>query len=141
MRVSNKGFTLIELMLVVIIIGVIAAIAVPRLTGNTQKAKVTATKQSISSLSMALDNFELGVGRFPTSEEGIQALLVRPPSLTEDSGWDGPYMREEPLDAWNRKLTYKYPGEKSVDYDIISQGPDGQEGSADDITNYRKNDF
>jgi general secretion pathway protein G len=136
----SAGFTLIELMLVVIIIGVIAAIAVPRLSGNTEKAKIAATKQTIASASLALDNYELDVGRFPSSDEGLRALIERPAVLSEKDGWDGPYMREMPRDSWNRELVYKYPGDESVDYDIVSAGRDGQAGNEDDITNYRKDD-
>ncbi len=132
------GFTLIELMLVVIIIGIIAAIAVPRMAGRTEKARVAAAKQTIASLSAALDAFELSVGRFPTTEEGLVSLVERPPSLMTEDQWDGPYMREIPLDPWNRPFVYRYPGEHSVDYDIVSLGRDGQEGTEDDITNYTK---
>jgi general secretion pathway protein G len=133
-----SGFTLIELMLVVIIIGVIAAIAIPRMTGKTEQARRVATKQSIQSMCAALDQFELNVGQFPSTEEGLEALVERPASLDEESGWNGPYIREIPLDAWNRPLTYRYPGELSVDYDLISAGHDGEEGTEDDITNMRQ---
>lgn len=133
----TAGFTLIELMLVVIIIGVIAAIAVPRLAGNTEKARIAATQQTISSVEASLDNFELNVGRYPTTEEGLQSLISRPPGIGEEDEWAGPYMREIPYDAWNRPLIYRYPGER-IDYDIISVGRDGQEGTDDDLSNFRK---
>lgn len=133
-----RGFTLIELMLVVIIIGIIATIAVPRLAGRTEKARIAAGRQTIASLSAALDAFELSVGRFPTTEEGLTGLIEKPPSLSSEDEWDGPYMREIPADPWNRPYVYTYPGEQSIDYDLISLGRDGQEGSDDDITNYTK---
>ena len=132
------GFTLIELMLVVVIIGIIAAIAVPRIAGRSEKAKLAAAKSSIASISASLDTFELAVGRFPTTEEGLGALVTKPVSLTTEDQWDGPYMREVPLDPWNRPFLYKSPGEKSVDYDVISPGRDGQEGTEDDVANFRK---
>ncbi len=135
---GGAGFTLIELMVVVIIIGIIAAIAVPRMVGRTEKARLAAAKQEINSLSGSLDIFEMAVGRFPTNEEGIEALLERPPSLTPEDGWEGPYIREVPLDPWNRLYVYTYPGENSVDFDLISVGRDGEPGTEDDVTNFRK---
>lgn len=87
---GKKGFTLIELMLVVIIIGIIAAIAVPRLAGRTEKARIAAASQTIASLSAALDAFELAVGRFPTTEEGLESLVIKPPALAAEDQWDGP---------------------------------------------------
>lgn len=123
-------------MLVVIIIGIIAAIAVPRMTGRTEKARIAAAKQTITSLSAALDSFELSVGRFPSTEEGLESLIEKPTSLTEEDQWDGPYMRQIPLDPWNRPFVYRYPGEHSIDYDLVSLGRDGEEGTEDDITNY-----
>ena len=134
----DSGFTLIELMLVVIIIGIIAAIAVPRMTGRTERARLAAAKATINSLSAALDSFELDVGRFPSSEEGLDALIERPSALTTESQWNGPYMREIPFDSWNRPFIYKYPGENSVDFDLVSLGHDGQEATEDDVTNFRK---
>ncbi len=138
-RGNESGFTLIELMLVVIIIAIIAAIAVPRVAGNTEKAKTVATQQTISSLESALDTFELGVGRFPTTEEGLDSLVEKPTGLSDEDAWAGPYLREIPRDGWNREIIYKYPGER-IDYDLISLGSDGQEGTDDDITNFRRDD-
>mgnify|MGYP003791077383 CR=1 FL=1 len=135
----SRGFTLIELMLVVIIIGIIAAIAIPRIAGRTEKARLTAARADLSALSTALDSFELDTGRFPTTEEGLDALVRMPASLTPEDGWQGPYMRtrEIPLDPWNREYHYKYPGEHGVDYDVYSSGPDGEEGTDDDVYSTR----
>jgi general secretion pathway protein G len=136
----NRGFTLIELMLVVIIIGIIVSIAVPRMAGRTERARIVAARASISALTAALDAFEIDVGRFPTTEEGLQALVMRPSSLPPEVTWTGPYMREVPFDPWNRPFAYKYPGDLGVDYDLVSIGMDGQAGTGDDISNYRKRD-
>ena len=135
---KRTGFTMIEMLLVVAIIGTIALIVVPRMAGRQKKAKAVAASAGINAVSTALDSFELDVGRFPTSEEGVAALVERPATLAAEDEWNGPYLRELPLDPWKRAYVYKYPGENSIDYDLVSVGPDGEEGSDDDVTNYRK---
>lgn len=138
MRNSKQGFTLVELMLVVVIIGLIAAVVVPRLAGRTERARTATARQSVASLSASLDTFELDVGRFPSTEEGLEALVVRPPTLDPETEWSGPYLRDVPLDPWHREFVYKYPGEQSIDFDIISLGRDAEEGTEDDVTNFRR---
>lgn len=129
-----RGFTLVEIMLVVIIIGIIAAIIVPRFAGKLGKAKAVTAKSNIAAISTAIDMFELDVGRFPTTDEGLDALLAEPASLDADSDWDR-YMREIPRDPWGREYRYRSPGEFTIDYDVWSLGADGQEGTDDDIAN------
>lgn len=137
---GRGGFTLIEVMLVVVIIGTLAAIMVPRLAGSSRKAKTSAARAEISSISTALDSFELDVGRFPSTEEGLEALEERPAALDEDSQWDGPYVRELKDDPWGNPYQYRYPGDFAVDYDLWSFGPDEQNQSEDDIRNVSQDD-
>lgn len=131
---SKKAFTLIELMLVVIIIGVLAAMVIPRLVGRSEEARVSAAKADINSnISLALDMFELDNGRYPTTEEGLNALLHNPGSLPR---WKGPYIKKEPKDPWGKIYLYKFPGTHTQDYDLYSAGPNGVEGDEDDIGNW-----
>jgi general secretion pathway protein G len=132
-----RGFTLIEIMLVVIIIGVLVAMVAPRLAGRSQEAKEAAARADINShLSAALDMFELHNGRYPSSQEGLAALRTAPPGATE---WKGPYLkRSVPMDPWGKPYIYRSPGQHNRDdYDLFSAGPDGAEGTADDVTNWK----
>ena len=133
---NKKGFTLIELMLVVIIIGVLVSMVVPRLAGRSEEARVAAAKADINAnISVALDLYELDNGRYPTAEEGLGALLVKPASSIK---WKGPYLKREPLDPWGKKYQYKSSGENTSDYELYSYGPDRAEGGGDDISNLEK---
>ena len=133
---TRRGFTLIELMLVVIIIGVLATMVVPRLAGRTQQARVAATQAAVrATLATALDLFELDNGRYPTTQEGLRALRTAPADLPN---WRGPYVKQEAAqDAWGHPFAYRSPGAQNTqDYDLVSHGPDGVEGSSDDIVNW-----
>lgn len=136
---KNKAFTLIELMLVVIIISILAAIVVPRLVGRSQEARIAATKAQIEShLAVALGLYELDNGMFPATEQGLAVLKKKPSSSPIPPKWKGPYIRKIPKDSWGNPYLYVCPGiHNTQDYDLSSYGPDGIE-SADDITNWEE---
>ena len=133
----RRAFTLIELMLVLVILATLAAIVTPRLTGQSKRAKVIAAQAQIADLGTALDAFEIGVGRYPTTVEGLQALLQQPTSEAQD--WQGPYLNKNvvPLDPWGNEYQYRCPGQYNPDgYDLYCYGPDGKQGGDDDISNW-----
>ena len=131
------GFTLIELMLVVVIISALAAMVVPRLAGRTEEARRSIAAADIKgNLSLALKLFEVDNGRYPTTEQGLGALLQKPASPPVPKNWKGPYLEQEPLDPWGKPYVYRQPGTHPPrDYDLSSLGPDGVE-SDDDIKNW-----
>ena len=123
---KTKGFTLIELLVVMVIIGLLGALVMPRLFKNVGKSKITATKAQIAAFQTALGAYKLEVGIFPGTDEGLQALRVKPLSAAK---WDGPYLPKEiPVDPWGNPYVYKFPGEHGDEPDIISYGADGREG-------------
>ncbi len=129
-RSEERAFTLIELMLVIVIIGVLVAAVVPRLTGRTEEARITRAKSDIESISLAIDMYEVDNGEFPPN---IEALRSKP---GDAENWRGPYLKREPLDPWGKQYKYKNPGDHNKeDYDLYSNGKDGAEG-ADDVTNW-----
>jgi general secretion pathway protein G len=134
---GRSAFTLIELLLVLVILGILAAIVVPKFTNRAQQAKIAAAKQEISTLEGALSLYEQDNGNFPSADQGLTALRVAPGNAT---GWHGPYLNHDVVnDPWEHQYIYRCPGSHNPDsFDILSMGPDGQEGTADDITNYSK---
>ena len=132
---NRRAFTLIELMLVVIIIGILSAMVVPRLASRSEQArKATAAADVSGAIPLALDLFEVDNGRYPTTEEGLAALRQKPGGLDR---WKGPYLKKSAKDPWGNDYVYRFPGShNNNDYDLFSKGPDGSENTEDDITNW-----
>ena len=132
---NKKGFTLIELMLVVIILGILVAMVVPRLVGRGEQARRQAAEADIkSNIALALDLYELDNGAYPEKLED----LMKDPGESKAPNWNGPYLKRKPADPWGREYNYKTPGQHSKDYDLFSYGADGVEGGGDDITNWEE---
>ncbi len=133
---DQAGFTLIELLIVVIILGVLAGLVGPRLFGRVGQSRQAAARVQIELLGAALDQFKLDVGRYPNSQEGLQALQQSPGNA---SGWEGPYLKKDiPRDPWGNPYQYKAPGEHG-EYDLSSLGSDGAaggDGEARDVTSW-----
>jgi general secretion pathway protein G len=134
---AQAGFTLLELLVVVVIIGLLAGYVAPRYFGQVGKSEVTTAKAQIDALGKALDQYRLDTGHYPSSELGLNALVQKP---ANEAKWNGPYLRKAvPLDPWGKPYVYRVPGEKGIDYDLVSLGKDGQpggSGEAADVTNY-----
>jgi general secretion pathway protein G len=125
-RDRRAGITLIEMLVVVTIIALFAALVAPRMLRQTDKARITAGHAQINSFMTALGAYKMDTGVFPTTEEGLQSLRTRP---TNANQWQGPYLPAEiPLDPWQRPYIYKYPSEHGDEPEVISYGADGQSG-------------
>jgi len=135
---SESGFTLIEIIVVVIIIGLLATLVAPKFFGKVDQSRVKTTYAQIELLGSALDMYRLDTGNYPDSHEGLEALLIKPSSL--QGSWEGPYLKKElPVDAWGHTYLYTSPG-KHGDYDLISLGADaleGGEGKNSDIVSWK----
>lgn len=137
-RIGNNGrasgFTLIELLLVLVILSVLAAVVVPKFTNRAEQAKQVAARTSIEALSGSLNAFEVDNGRFPTSDEGLDALVTAPASAKD---WRGRYVEKIPVDPWGNPFVYQCPGSHNTDaFDLSSYGADGREGGTDDVANW-----
>jgi general secretion pathway protein G len=136
---SHRGFSLLELLVVLLLLGAFAGIFAPKIFGQAEKAKQKATKLEIDQIGQALDLYKLEIGRYPTTQEGLQALMVAPSGV---SNWNGPYLKRNavPKDPWNNEYKYVSPGDQNRPYDIISFGSDGKEGGdgdGKDITSWQ----
>jgi general secretion pathway protein G len=137
MHKLNKGFTLVEIMLVVIIIGALSAMIIPRLAGRGDQAKTKIAKSDIeANIPTALKLYELDNGTFPTTAQGLNALKAKPSTNPIPQGWNGPYLEKEPIDPWGRPYVYVSPGEHRPDYDLSSKGKD-ESSDKDDIVNWQ----
>lgn len=137
-RRMRRAFTLIELLLVMVILAVLAGIVLPKFTKRGEDAKISAAKASISSIGTALKMFEIDCGRYPTTEEGLRALIEQPPGV---NGWKHGYLEAgfDLKDPWGRDYVYRCPSQKDPDsYDLISCGSSGQLGAEDNIDNWTK---
>jgi general secretion pathway protein G len=123
----QAGVTLIEMLVVVTIIALFAALVGPQIFKHGDKARITAAHAQISSFMTALASYKMDTGILPTTDQGLQALRTRPESVPQ---WNGPYLAKDiPLDPWGHPYVYKYPGERGADEpDVISYGADGQTG-------------
>jgi len=137
LKQNDRGFTLIEVMIVVIIIGMLAALVGPKLFGKVGKSKQKTAKAQISLFETALDTYRLDVGSYPSTDMGLAALREKPADLEK---WDGPYLPKEiPVDPWGHAYVYTAPGEHG-DFDLIALGADGQpggEGEDQDVVNWK----
>ena len=131
---GRSGMTLLEVMLVIAILGVIAALVVPKMIGRQKLANIDATKLSIDGLAQALKMYAVDHdGEYPSSSEGIKALFEKP---VNDEFWNGPYLDIAARDAWGNRFEYRYPGNQNPSlFDIVSPGPDGIPNTEDDISN------
>jgi general secretion pathway protein G len=127
-RIASRGFTLIEIMVVVVIMGILAALVVPKLMGRTDDARIIAAKQDIATVMQALKLYKLDNQRYPTTEQGLQALITKPTSGPPANGWkSGGYLDRLPLDPWKNSYQYLSPGVRG-EVDVFSLGADGQPG-------------
>jgi len=138
-KYRNKGFTLLELLVVIVIIGMLAAFVAPKYFGQISKSQTQVAAAQIESLGQALDQFRIDTGHYPTHDEGLAALYA-PPGTASEPKWNGPYLKKPvPPDPWGNPYVYNIPSTiQGKDYDLISYGSDGQPngtGDAADITN------
>jgi general secretion pathway protein G len=136
---GRHAFTLVEMLLVVAIIGILAALIVPKISGKGEEARMKAAQADITSIGTALDMFEVDCGHYPYGKNGLADLLVQP---RDAQNWKGPYLKDMtalPKDPWGHPYVYEFPGKHSLNsYDLTSTGPSGQYGNQDNIANWKK---
>ena len=133
LQIRRRAFTLVEMLLVITIIGILAALVIPKMVGRSEQARQTAVRADLSSIKTALDAFEVDNGYYPKSLPD----LLQQPSNTKN--WHGPYLENLPQDPWGNPYVYTFPGRHNANsYDLMSVGPDGKGGTDDDIGNWTK---
>jgi general secretion pathway protein G len=133
-RILQRAFTLVEMLLVITIIGILAALVVPKMMGRSEQARQAATRADLSAIKTALDAFEVDNGYYPKGKNGLTDLLVSP---RDAKGWHGPYLDKIPQDPWGNDYVFEFPGKHNVSsYDLSSVGPDSKAGTDDDIGNW-----
>jgi general secretion pathway protein G len=138
-RAARAGFTILELLLVLVILAILAGIVGSRFVGQSQSAKVKAAQTQLQNLTLALNRFEIDLGRYPSSSEGLTVLVEKPSDGAK--AWQGPYLDGDkiPKDQWENAWNYRQPGQHRPEgFDLWSNGPDGREGGDDDIANWTK---
>jgi general secretion pathway protein G len=127
----RRGFTLLELLVVILIIGLLTGIVGPRFLGQIGRSEVTAAKAQMDAFDKALQAYRIDMGRFPTSSQGLQALVAVTPG--DESRWRGPYLKGQvPFDPWGRAYQYRVPGPQGRDFELLSLGKDGVAGGTGD---------
>lgn len=136
-RSRQQGFTLLELLVVMVVLGLLAGIVAPNLFRNMKSSEITTARAQIDALGKALDQYRLDVGLYPANQQGLAALTQAPSNAT---GWRGPYLRKAvPMDPWGQPYQYRSPGQFNSDFDLFSFGPDrkaGGDGDSADIGNW-----
>lgn len=131
-RIRRNGFTLLELLVVILIIGLLTGIVAPRFLGQVSRSEVTAARAQLDALDKALQSYRIDTGRFPTTAQGLKALVTQP---SDESRWRGPYLQGEvPVDPWGTPYEYRAPGQNGKDYELLSLGKDRALGGVGDDT-------
>jgi general secretion pathway protein G len=144
MKRTKRGFTLMEVLLVLAILGMMAGIGIFAIVQQREGAKIDSTKLMLNSIGEALDAYNMNIGHYPTEEEGGLSGLLTKPSYTDEAigaNWRGPYLKQEPRDPWGNKINYQVtqagtPEAALTPYKLWSNGPDGSDGTEDDIKNW-----
>lgn len=129
---KNKGFTLLELLVVLVILSLLAALVIPKITGRVDESKIKTTKIQLKEIKRALEMYKLDNGTYPTTEQGLKALVEKPKIPPEPKKWKQ-YLESIPKDAWENEYIYIYPLENHP-FELKSKGPDGELGTEDDIS-------